>query len=377
MIRGDDHARRSRPPKSGAKRRKNAAVIQKVPKNKEWLRLATQAAHMGLWYWDEVSKGLFWDTKTREMFGVHADDDEATLETFYKALHPNDHDRVRDNWRYTLEHGLPYQLEYRSLWPDGTIRWIHARGSGYYDKAGKPLGMVGVVFDVTERKEAEQKHFELSGRLINAQEKERRRLARELHDDFSQRIALLANDLKIVAEMILDSPATASKRVHELGNEVNEIGADLHSLSHRLHSTKLELLGLVASIDSYCREVGKRQGLQIDVVHEEVPKLMPTEAALCLFRIVQEALRNVTKHSRASAVEVRLKGSLDSICLTLRDNGIGFDLSTKYTSNGIGVQSMNERARMLGGAFQLESAPMQGTKITVKIPLGSTTHSVS
>jgi signal transduction histidine kinase len=123
------------------------------------------------------------------MFGVNLVG-EVTVDTFYGALHPDDLARVKEVWRYELERGLPYDLEYRALRRDGSIRWIQARGSGYYDKDGKPLCMVGVVFDVTERKLADQERNELSGRLINAQEQERSRLARELHDDFSQRLAL-------------------------------------------------------------------------------------------------------------------------------------------------------------------------------------------
>jgi len=362
-----DYATRGRLQKSTVNHRKVASVRQLVPKDKEWLRLATQGSQVGLWHWDELTKELFWDTKTREMFGIDPSG-EVTLQTFYKALHPEDHNRVKDEWRYALEHQLPYQLDYRSLRPDGTIRWIHALGSGYHDKAGKPLNMVGVVFDVSERKQAELHRLELSGRLINAQEQERSRLARELHDDFSQRLAMVAIDLE-EAEMIPDLPGAASNKLHELWSEVCKIGDDLHSLSHRLHSSTLDALGLVVGIQSYCKEIERKQGLRIDVSHQGVPKPMHPEIALCLFRIVQEALRNVSKHGRASRVEVRLQGCSESISLTLRDNGIGFDLSKEYASAGIGIQSMNERARVLAGTFEIESAPMKGTRINVKVPL--------
>jgi len=357
-------------PESPVETRQSAASDNPLLKSEEWLRLAAKGSPMGLWYWNEETGRVFWDAKSCEIFDVGTEG-EKTLDTFYSCLHPDDRERVREIWRYQLEHGLPFEMEYRVVGRDGSIRWIDALGSGYYDQQGKPLRMVGVHFDVSERKKAEQKHFDLSGRLINAQEKERSRLARELHDDFSQRLALLAIDLESVAEMILDSPAAASKRVHELWGEVSEIGADLHSLSHRLHSTTLESLGLVAGVDSYCKEIARKQGLQIDVVHEDMPKPIHPEISLCLFRIVQETLRNVSKHSRASRVEVRLKGSSEAIWLTLRDNGIGFDLSKNHTSGGIGIQSMNERARMIGGTFQVESAPMRGTQITVKVPLNS------
>src|SRR5262249_24285633 len=156
---------------------------------------------LGLWYWDEVGEELRWDAKTREMFGAPGKGKVTLQSDFIDALHPEDRDRVVQTWRHVLEKGLPYSIDFRAVRPDGSICWVHARGKGYYDKAGKPLYMVGVVFDVTDRKEAEQERLELSGRLISAQDEERTHVARELHDDFSQRLALLNIELEGVAEM--------------------------------------------------------------------------------------------------------------------------------------------------------------------------------
>ena len=356
--------------KGSVELRERAFSDDPVPKSEEWLRLAAEEAQMGLWYWNEVTDDLFWDAKTREMFGVNLVG-EVTLETFYNALHPEDLVRVKEIWRYELEHGLPYSLEYRALRPDGSIRWIQARGRGYYDKDSRPLCMVGVVFDVTERKLADQERIELSGRLINAQERERTRLARELHDDFSQRLALLTLELETVAEMIEVSPKAANARVGELRNAVTSIEDDIRSLSHRLHSSTLETLGLVVSVRSFCADFAKQHGIQIDFVEKEVPKSMPPDIALCLFRIVQEGLRNVSKHSRASRVEVRLEADSKAISLRLSDNGVGFELSQGLASIGIGIRSMKERTWMLGGRLEVVSQPMQGTQITVFIPLNN------
>lgn len=334
----------------------------------EWLRLAAQGSQMGLWYWNEVTKELFWDARTREMFGVTVDA-EITLETFHRALHPDDLERVTRNWRYMFEHGHAYELEYRSLRPDGTIRWICARGSGYYDDAAKPVCMVGVVFDITERKEIEQERLELSGRLIKAHEEERSRLARELHDDFSQRLAVLATELQITLGAVGNSQSNVSERLCKMLKTVKEIAADVHSLSHDLRSSKLELLGLSRSVRSFCQEFSKQHDIQINFDQAALPEPIPSETALCLFRIVQEGLQNVNKHSRASQAEVRLTGRPSEISLFLSDNGVGFDLSQDHASKGIGILSMKERARMLYGTFEIRSAPTKGTQITVKIPL--------
>jgi PAS domain S-box-containing protein len=332
----------------------------------EWLRLAAQGSQLGLWYWNEETGRVFWDSKACEMFGVSAEE-EKTLETFYSCLHPEDRKRVAEVWRYQLERGIPYDVEYRTRRPDGSIRWVHALGKGYYDEHGKPLRMVGVVFDVTERLEANQERLKLAGRLIKAQEEERSRLARELHDDFAQRLALVSASTTRISEMVKD--AAVRERVLEVLKTLREIGTDLQLLSHRLHSSKLEMLGLSTTVTSFCRDFSREHGIQIDVGCTDIPKSIPFEITLCLFRIVQEGLHNVVKHSRASRVEIRLNGGLDEICVTLRDNGVGFDLSKKVTSDGIGIQSMKERTLILDGTFQLQSAPMQGTQIEVKLPL--------
>jgi PAS domain S-box-containing protein len=344
-----------------------AGEVESAPRD-EWLQLAAHGSQMGLWYWNKVSNQLFWDAKTREMFGAPVDG-EVTMETFYRALHPDDLERVTRTWRNAVQHGLPYEAEYRSPRPDGTTRWIHARGSGYYNDAAKPICMVGVVFDVTERKEIEQERLELSGRLIKAQEEERSRLARELHDDFSQRMALQAVALQMILDAVGNSQPNISEQLRKLLEEVKEIGADLHSLSHDLHSSKLETLGLSRSVSSFCREFSKQHKIQIDYDAAGLPESISSDTGLCLFRVVQEGIRNVNKHSRASRVEVRLTGGPSEISLTLSDNGVGFDVSQNYTSNGIGILSMKERARMLYGTFEIRSAPMKGTEIAVNIPL--------
>jgi signal transduction histidine kinase len=237
--------------------------------------------------------------------------------------------------------------------------------------------MVGVAFDVTERKEIEQERLELSGRLIKAQEEERSHLARELHDDFSQRMALQAVRLQMILTSVGNSQSDISEPLRRVLEEVNEIGADLHSLSRHLHSSKLETLGLSRSVSSFCREFSKQHNIQIDFDESGLPQPIPSETALCLFRVVQEGLQNVQRHSRATRVEVRLTGSPTELSLILSDNGVGFDLSQNHASNGIGILSMKERTRMLYGTFEIRSEPMKGTQITVNIPLKKATHATT
>jgi signal transduction histidine kinase len=222
---------------------------------------------------------------------------------------------------------------------------------------------------VEERKQTEEALRDLSGRLIDSQEQERSRLARELHDDFSQRLALLALDVERIAEGMKHSSADSAKKMHELWNEACEIGADLHSLSHRLHSSTLESLGLVAGISSCCEEFSGQQGIQVDLAHKNVPRSIPPDVAVCLFRIVQESLRNVKKHSGCSRAQVTLENVNSVLHLRVSDEGAGFNENDPSRHTGLGIRSMEERLRLVGGRFELRTRPMQGTQIDAWIPL--------
>jgi len=348
-----------------AAKRAVASLEEALLTREEWLRLAAQGSQMGLWYWHERTQGLFWDKKAREIFGVHLDG-EMTLETFYGAVHPDDLPRVKHVWRSQLESGTPYELDYRARRPDGSIRWINARGRGYYSKSGRPLYMIGVVFDVTERKEVELQRLQFSGRLLKAQDQERNRLAQEIHDDFCQRFTVLAVKLQTLAGTIERTDEQALAK--ELLGEFTELGSEIQSLSHRLHSSQLEILGLVASLNALRTNIAKDSDIRFELDHANIPDQIPADVALAFFRITQEALRNVVKHSGASKVEICLKGDVGKISLTVFDNGRGFNAERRGTSQGIGMLSMEERARMLGGQFRVQSRPsVEGTRVDVTI----------
>jgi PAS domain S-box-containing protein len=334
----------------------------------EWLRLAAQGSELGLWYWDETTSELFWDPKTRAIFGVDPVA-EMTLDIFYGALHPDDRLRVQQVWRHQLETGVPYELEYRALRKGGDIRWVTARGQGFYDRRGKPRYMVGVVFDVTERKQEESERLELSGRVLAAQEDERRRIAREIHDDFCQRLAVSTMKLQSLAGRPPGSESIAL--IEDLIGALKDLGHDIQAMSHRLHPAKLDALNLMPSIESLCHEMERDYGLNIAFSHGGIPDRILGDIKLATFRIVQEALHNTVKHSGASKAEVHLRADGDAITLTVSDDGKGFDRAVDALSGGIGIQSMIERARMLGGDLRIETRPaVDGTLVVATMPLG-------
>jgi len=209
----------------------------------------------------------------------------------------------------------------------------------------------------------------LSGMLINAQEKERRRLAAEIHDDFSQRLAVLSLGLGTAAQMTRDSPQEADRRLQELSDEASKIGGDLHTLSHQLHSTSLESLGLVPGVKAFCKEFAAQQGIKIDFTSEHIPAAVNQDVALCIFRIAQEGLRNMKKHSGASSAQVELESADNGIYLRVSDQGVGFDPRDLKMSEGLGVRSMQERAHLLGGRFSIHSSVGMGTTIDAWLPL--------
>ena len=233
------------------------------------------------------------------------------------------------------------------------------------------LGFFGLYLRSSWRqlKLAKERELGLSGMLITAQEKERSRLASEIHDDFSQRLALLALGLENAEEAIGTSPGEAVKQVHNLLNSASEIGADLHTLSHRLHSTTLEALGLVPGLSALCKEFARQQCIEVDFLPEDIPRSVHPDVALCLFRIVQEGLRNLKKHSGATRAQVRLRRIGDRLVVSISDEGFGFDTRALREKEGLGIRSMEERAHLLGGRFEIRSEPGKGTRIEAWVPL--------
>ena len=181
---------------------------------------------------------------------------------------------------------------------------------------------------------------------------------------------MLAIDLERAAENIPDCSAETSQRLHQLWVRTSEIGADLHHLSHQLHSSTLESLGLVLGLSSFCTEFAAQQGIQVDFAHRDAP-CVPSDVALCLFRIVQEGLRNVKRHSEATRAEVRLEAVDDSLHLSVSDRGKGFQSKKSWEKGGLGIRSMEERLRLVGGSLEVQSRLGKGTRIHAWVPLKS------
>ena len=234
---------------------------------------------------------------------------------------------------------------------------------------GKPTSMHGFMIDISERKRAEEALQALSGRLIAAQEEERRRVARELHDDLNQRMALVAIELAQLAQET-QKMVSLRPRFRKLQKQANEISSDIHRLSYKLHPSKLDHLGLAAAVKSLCKESSGVGNLKIELKQTGFPAVLSNDVTLCAFRVVQEALRNCVKHSGAQTVRVVLEKTDDTLHLSVSDTGCGFDTQSDVMKMGLGFVSMKERLLLVGGEIQIHSRPLQGTSIKVSIPLG-------
>lgn len=229
-------------------------------------------------------------------------------------------------------------------------------------------------FSRKQMKLAKDAQLHLSGLLINAQEKERSRIASELHDDFSQRIALLSLGLENAADELPDSSVTVKRQLQKLFDSASELGADIHTVSHRLHSSTLESLGLVPGVSALCKEFTDRYGIEIDFCADNIPRRIHQDVALCLFRIIQEGLQNFKKHSGVAKAKVKLWTAGDKILISVCDEGRGFDLKEITNNGGIGIRSMEERVRLLGGRFEIHSEATRGTRIEACVPLPPVTE---
>ena len=234
------------------------------------------------------------------------------------------------------------------------------------DSSGTIVGLSGIARDITDRKKAEEALAEMTRKLIESQERERSRIARELHDDINQRLALLANELRLLG----NDPSEIQQGVQKLVQRTVEISNDVQALSHELHSAKLEYLGVVTGIRGWCREFGERQGMEINF-KTDVTSRVPPEIGLSLFRILQEALHNAAKHSGVKCIEVKLTEHRNEVALTVSDAGKGFEVEEARQGTGLGLASMEERVRLVNGTIAIESKPMGGTIIRVKLPLNS------
>jgi PAS domain S-box-containing protein len=281
-------------------------------------------------------------------------------------IHPEDYPKCEEIYSQSFDQRQAFRTECRLRRHDGKYRWMLNIGVPRFHKDGSFAGYIGSCIDVTEHKIAEESLSGMSRKLIEAQEQERARIARELHDDINQRIALFAVEL----EQLKQHPSEIESRVQELRKQATEISSDVQALSHDLHSSKLDYLGVVGGMKSWCRELAERQKLEINF-KSDVSSPVPRELGTSLFRVLQEALQNAAKHSGVRRIDVQLREHRGEVYLMISDAGKGFDVEAARLGKGLGLTSMRERVRLVNGTFAIDSKPMGGTTIHVRVPVES------
>jgi len=334
--------------------------------SEEKLALAAESAGAGIWILD-LASGRYWVTpRALELLGL-SEGQDVTLDRFLGMVHTDDLDAVRQTIREVVSSGEEGQVEYRVVRPDGTVRWLASRGRARLDEPNGPGRLMGVSVDVTERKHLEEVTRSLTGRIIAAHEEERARLARELHDDITQRVACMSVEVARL-EAQTSTPAM-EESLRGLRKDLARMGEDVHALSYRLHPSILAELGLTEAIRAECERFTRQHGIAVELTLEEVPDSMPPEASLCLFRVAQEALRNVARHSGARGVALTIAKQREGLQLEVRDDGQGFDATVPPRPPALGLSGMRERVRHLGGRLDVESTPLRGTSVLAWLPL--------
>ena len=292
------------------------------------------------------------------------------FEEFFHRIHPDDQAALRERFEKAIRDKADFEMDYRVVHPEKGIRDIHVVGHAVLDGSSNLSEFVGTVIDVTERKRAEEERERLrqavNEQFIKAQEAERVRIAGELHDGVLQQITSLTLRLGTVKRQVPpDSEVKAT--IGGLQRELIQIGTGVRHLSHELHPALLQEAGLPAALSSYCEEFSKVRGLPVECETDESVTELSPDAALCLYRIAQEALGNAAKYSQAKKVEVRLKLSDSRVSLSVSDDGVGCDPSRIGKSGGLGVINMRERVLQLNGTFEFDSEPGRGTTVRATI----------
>jgi PAS domain S-box-containing protein len=331
---------------------------------------AQRLAGVGSWQWDPETDTVVWSRELYRMAGRDPSLPALSYKEHSQLYTRETWDRLQGAVEAALRTGAPYELVLEMVRADGAHRWVSARGEAQRDSAGHIARLRGTVQDITERKRAEEALSSVNGRLIKAQESERARIARDLHDDIGQRLALLSVALASVKGLLPDSSdGEVARSMDALQKQTGEISAEVHALSHELHPPRLLYLGVEAAMRGFCGELSGQRGLEIDFRAENVPGGVPPDVSLCLFRVLQEALHNAVRHSQVRHFDVHLRGTGNTVDLTIRDEGVGFDVDAAGRGFGLGLTSMRERLKLVGGELFIESHLTRGTTVVARTPV--------
>ena len=340
------------------------------------LLLAQQIAHMGSWEWELHTGTLSWSDELCRILGLEPGAVRPSYEGFLALVHPDDRDAVRETIDRAAGDGQPFRFDFRTCRPDGAVRILHCRGEVTCDATGRPMRMFGTDQDVTELRLADeqlrlsqQKLRNLTAHQLEVREEERGRIAREIHDVLGQILTALKLDVSSLREMVAHREPGVDTRLQEIAGLLDTAIKDVRRLASELRPVVLDQLGLPAAVEWLSRDFQRRTGIECRVRAQLPVVTLPEEVSTGLFRIVQEALTNVARHSGASRVDVTLDLAGRIVSLSVTDNGKGLSDAAQASQDSLGILGMRERALLLGGALELKGEPGNGTRLTARVPL--------
>ena len=342
--------------------------------SEERLTLAFAGAQEGIWDWNLETNAVVYSSRWKQMLGYSDDEIEPHVSAWERLVHPDDRDAA-SRADESVAHGQPtYEAEFRLRHKDGHYVQVLSRGFPVRREPGGPVvRIVGTHFDLTDRqnREAERVRTELLTHLVFAQEDERRRIARDMHDQFGEHLTALALRIGRLKQLCVDSTHLA-REVDDLEATALSLDQDVDRLAWELRPTALDDLGLRAALTNYVQDWSTRTSIPARL-HTSglLDERLAPDVETTLYRIAQEALNNAAKYSRAGRVEVILERRHDSVLLVVEDDGIGFEAEGDVKRQGFGLVGMRERAALVGASVEIESAPGQGTTVLVRINVPS------
>ncbi|HWY77323.1 MAG TPA: PAS domain S-box protein [Verrucomicrobiae bacterium] len=352
--------------------------------SEERFELAVRGSNDGIWDWDVRTGEVYYAARVRELLGYSSPAEfPPVLVTFFDHLHPNDRNRIQAALDEHLKNRTPYDVECRLCTRFGHYRWFRVRGQAVWNSDGKPIRMAGSISDIHDHKVAEESlrlaqaetlaaTEEFSRRLISAQEQERKRLANELHDSLGQNLSLIKNRAHLAIQQP-DIPASQQGHLQAITDVVTEAINETRNLAQNLRPLHIDQFGLTDALGSLAEKTAASSSLRIETRLEKVDDLFGGEEATNVYRIIQELLNNTLRHAHATGATIAVERDVNCVRIRVQDNGKGFDpgsvAKARRIRTGIGLNSIAERTRMLGGSFQIKSAPAQGTRVEIELPL--------
>ncbi len=387
------------------------AAEEALRKERERYEYVAEGSDVGFWFCDLPFDKLIWDKRVKRHFWLPEDDSPVTIETFYSMLHPEDRDPTQRAIEESINNNQQYDVEYRTMAPGGRYRWVRATGRTFYDETGRPVRFDGITLDVTARKQAQEALREsearyrelaedldrqvqirtreleernqeliraseglreLSSRLLLIQDEERRRIARELHDSAGQTLTALALEMAALKDKVCADAPDAARQAEGAEELLRHLHSEIRTTSYLLHPPLLDEAGLFSALSWYTRGVSDRSGIRVDLEMTSSFGRLPRDMELIVFRLVQESLTNIHRHSGSKTAQVRLMREDQLVTVEVCDQGKGIDpmrlAAIRSGGSGVGIRGMRERLHQLKGELRIEASE-PGTKILATIPI--------